>query len=71
MSRFSVRVLASIVLSTSPIVSVSWSRKAWWVALKRLNEASSTTARTEPSKRIGSTMMFSGVDAPRPELIVT
>ena len=53
------------------MLSVSWSRKAWWVALKRLNEASSTTARTEPSKRIGSTMMFSGGESPRPELIVT
>ena len=54
-------MLASIVLSTRPMLSVSWSRKAWWVTLKRLNDASSTTARTEPSNRIGSTMMFSGV----------
>src|ERR1039458_2884794 len=29
LSRFSVRVLASIVLSTSPMLSVSWSRNAW------------------------------------------
>ena len=64
-------VLASIVLSTSPMLSVSWSRNAWWVGLNRLNEASSTTARTEPSNRIGSTMMFSGADSPRPELILT
>ena len=62
--------MASIVLSTSPMLSVSWSRNAWWVGLKRLKEASSITARTEPSKRIGSTMMFSGGDSPRPELIV-
>ena len=71
LSRFSVSVLASIVLSTSPMLSVSWSRNAWWVGLKALKEASSTTARTEPSKRIGSTMMLSGGDSPRPELILT
>ena len=53
------------------MLSVSWSRNAWWVGLKRLKEASSSTARTEPSNRIGSTMMFSGVDSPSPELIVT
>ena len=70
LSRFSVSVLASIVLSTSPMLSVSWSRNAWWVALKRLNDASSITARTEPSNRIGSTMMFSGCDSPSPELIL-
>ena len=35
------------------------------------NEASSTTARTEPSNRTGSTMMLSGGDAPSPELILT
>ena len=34
-------------------------------------EASSTTARTDPSNRTGSTMMLSGVDSPRPELILT
>ena len=64
-------VFASIVLMTRPMLTVSWSRKDWWVTLKRLNEASSTTARTAPSNRIGSTMMFSGADSPRPELIVT
>ena len=62
-------VLASTVLSTSPMLSVSWSRNAWWVGLKAANDASSITARTEPSNRIGSTMMLSGVDSPRPELI--
>jgi hypothetical protein len=31
----SVRMLAAIVLSTMPIDSMSWSRKAWWVSLKR------------------------------------
>jgi len=71
LSRFSVSVFASIVFSTSPILSVSWSRNAWWVGLKRLSEASSTTARTAPSKRIGNTMMFNGGDSPKPELITT
>src|SRR5664279_54041 len=47
LSRFSVRVLASIVFSTSPMLSISWSRNAWWVALKGLKEASSTTALTD------------------------
>ena len=59
-SRSSVRMLASIVLITMPIDSVSWSRKAWCVGLKRSNEASSTTPRTWPSKMIGSTRTFSG-----------
>ena len=51
-------MLASIVLSTMPIDSVSWSRNAWCVGLKRSNEASSSTPLTCPSKRTGSTMMF-------------
>ena len=53
------------------MLSVSRSRKAWCVWLKRLNDASSTTARTDPSNRIGNTMMFSGVASPSPELIIT
>ena len=51
------------------MLSVSWSRNDWCVALKAANDASSITARTDPSKRIGSTMMLSGGDSPRPELI--
>ena len=39
------------------------------MALKAWNEASSMTAFTSPSKSTGSTMMFSGVASPRPELI--
>ena len=61
--------VASTVLSTRPMLSVSWSSSDWWVGLKAANDASSITARTEPSNRIGSTMMFSGGDSPRPELI--
>ena len=47
------------------------SRNAWWVTLNGENEASSTTARTDPSNRTGRTMMLSGADSPRPELILT
>ena len=64
-------VSASIVLSTRPMLSVSWSRNAWWVTLNGENEASSITARTDPSNSTGSTMMLSGVDSPSPELILT
>ena len=70
-SRVSVSVSASIVLSTRPMLSVSWSRNAWCVTLNGENDASSTTARTDPSNRTGSTMMLSGVAAPSPELIRT
>ena len=43
------------------MLSVSWSRKIWWMALKGWNEASSMTAFTSPSKSTGRTMMLSGV----------
>ncbi len=62
-------MLALIMFSTTPIDSVSWSRKTWWMALKGLNEASSITAFTSPSKRTGSTMMLSGGASPSPELM--
>ena len=68
-SSMSVTDVAATVLSTRPMLSASWSSSDWWVGLKAEKEASSITARTEPSKRIGSTMMFSGVASPRPELI--
>ena len=61
----------STVFSTRPMLSVSWSSSDWWVALNGAKEASSMTARTEPSNRIGRTMMFRGVASPRPELIWT
>ena len=65
-SSFSVTEVASTVLSTRPMLSVSWSSSDWCAALNGANEASSITARTEPSKRIGRTMMLSGGDSPRP-----
>ena len=40
--------------------SVSWSRNAWCVGLKRSNDASSSTPLTWPSKTTGSTRMFCG-----------
>ena len=49
-----------MVLSTSPMLSVSCSRNAWWVTLNGENDASSTTVRTAPSNSTGRTMMLSG-----------
>ncbi len=61
------RVLASIVLITMPIDSVSWSRNAWWIALNPSKEASSSTPFTWLSKTTGSTRMLRGADDPSPE----
>ena len=36
LSRSSVRMLASIVLITMPMLSVSWSRNAWWRRVEAL-----------------------------------
>ncbi len=65
----SVRMVASMVLRTMPMLSVSCSRKPRCVALKRSKEASSMTALVWPSKTTGSTTMLRGAPAPRPELI--
>ena len=54
-----------------PTLSVIESRNAWWVTLNGEKEASSTTARSDPSNRTGRTMMFSGAASPSPELIRT
>ena len=56
---------------TTPTLSVSWSRNDRCMSLKRLKEASSMTALTSPSNSTGRTTMFSGVAAPRPELMWT
>ncbi len=71
LSSSSVRLLASMVLSTMPIDSVSCSRKARCVLLKRSKEASSITALTSPSNTMGRTMMLRGVAWPRPDEIWT
>ena len=65
-SRSSVRMLASIVLITMPIDSVSWSRKAWCAGLKRSSDASSSTPRTSPSKTTGSTSTSSAALSRQP-----
>ena len=60
-------MFASIVFSTMPIDSVSWSRNVSCVGLNRSKLASSMTAFTCPSKTMGSTMMLSGLLSPRPD----
>ena len=70
-SSDSVSTAAWIVFRTMPTLSVIESRNAWWVGLNVENEASSTTARSEPSNRTGRTMMLRGAASPRPELIRT
>src|SRR5438094_342144 len=69
-SNSSVRMLAMIVESTTPIVSVSWSRNVWCTSLNGRNEASSMTASTWSSKSTGTMMMFTGSASPRPEVIL-
>ncbi len=66
-SRSSVRMFASMVLSTMPMDSVSWSSSAWSVGLKPSKEASSSTPFTWPSKISGSTSTLRGLASPRPE----
>ena len=52
-SSSSVRMFALIMFSTTPIDSASWSRKVWWIWLNGRKLASSITAFTSPSNRIG------------------
>ena len=65
------RLLAASVLSTTPMLSVSWSRNDRWMSLKRSKDASSITAFTSPSNSTGNTTMLSGGASPSPELIST
>jgi hypothetical protein len=60
-------MLASMVLITIPIDSISWSKKAKCVSLNVWNEASSITAFTSVSNNTGSTIMFNGVPSPSPD----
>ena len=53
------------------MLSVSMSRNAWWVSVNGEKEASSNTARTEPSNSTGTTITFNGVAEPSPELLRT
>ena len=67
-SSSSVRMLAPIMLSTTPMDWVSWSRKVRWMGLKDWKLASSMTALRSPSKTTGNTPMLRGGACPRPEL---
>ena len=71
LSSVSVSAEAWIVLRTMPMLSVTESRNVWWVMLNGENEASSMTARKDPSNSTGRTTMLSGGDSPSPELIRT
>ncbi len=62
------RVVASIVATTIPRLSISWSRNASWMGVNFWNDASSMTPLTSSSNRIGTTTIARGGDSPRPEV---
>ena len=62
-------MLAMIVFSTIPTVSMSWSRNVWFTSLKGRKDASSITARTCSSKSTGRTMTLTGVLSPSPDVM--
>ena len=64
----SVRMFAWIVLMTTPIVSVSWSRNAWLTSPSDRSEPNSITPRTCSSNMIGMTWIVVGLASPRPEV---
>ena len=70
-SNSPVRMLASIVFITMPTLSVSWSRNARCVGLKRSKLANSITALTWVSKTTGSTTILRGAASPRADVICT
>ena len=49
-----------IVLTLTPMVSISWSRKSRWTCVNGVNEASSITPSTWSSNRTGSTITLAG-----------
>ena len=67
-SSSSVRMFAWIVLMTTPIVSVSWSRNAWLTSPSGRSEPNSITPRTCSSNMIGMTWIVAGVAWPSPEV---
>ena len=69
-SSCSVRMLAWIVLMTTPMVSASWSRKAWLTSLKGRSAPSSMTPRTCSSNMTGMTTRCAGVASPSAEEIL-
>jgi hypothetical protein len=62
-------MLAMIVDSAMPIVSMSWSRKRCCTSSNGWNEASSITPSTCSSKETGITMMLRGFASPSPDAI--
>ncbi len=67
----SVRALATMVLTLTPMVSISWPRKSSWICVKRVTEASSMTPSTCSSTTMGSTFSAVGATWPSPEEMVT
>ena len=70
-ARPSVCIVASMLLSTMPMLAVSCSRNARCEAVKVLSEASSITAFTRSSKSTGSTITLRGTAWNKPERIGT
>ena len=64
-------MVASILFSTMPMLAVSCSRNARWDMVNALKEASSMTALTRSSNKIGRTIMFRGTAWNKPERIGT
>ncbi len=70
-SSSSVRALAMMVLTLTPMVSISCSRKSRWMSVNRCTDASSITPSTWSSTTIGSTTRFTGAVRPSPEVMAT
>ena len=68
-SSSSVRIVATIVFTTTPSVSDSCSRNVRCASENGMNDAISITAITWSSKRTGRTMMLTGSASPRPDAI--
>ena len=68
-SKPSVCMVASMLLSTMPMLAVSCSRNARCEAVKALREASSITALTRSSNSTGSTITLRGTASNSPERI--
>ncbi len=70
-TRSSARMFAKIVLSTTPMLSPSWSRKARWISLSSSIDASSITARVSPWKSTGRSTIERGATSPSADPIFT
>ncbi len=67
-SSSSVRALATMVLTLTPMVSISWPRKSRCTGVNGRTAASSITPRTWSSTMIGRTIRASASVRPRPEV---